>query len=155
YDRVIQLQPVNGDAWANRCGARALSGDLQGAVSDCGESIKLKANNGTAFDNRGLAYLKMGQFELAVADFDAALRVNPRLSAALYGRGMAKLGRGDASGSTDIENAKQIRPNITEVFARTGLSPEVQAKNPEPPKEVAPPAPQVKEPPKDTAQQPK
>ena len=46
------MQPTNADAWTNRCGARTFSGDLQAALSDCNEAIKLKASNGPAFDNR-------------------------------------------------------------------------------------------------------
>jgi len=134
---VIAMQPANADAWTNRCGARALGGDLPSAVNDCNEAIKLKSGNGPAFDNRGLVNLKMGQFEQATVDFDAALKLNPKLPSALFGRGMAKLARGDTSGSSDIEAAKALKPNIAEIFAKSGVNPETLAKK-EPPKVEAP-----------------
>ena len=57
YHQVIALQPANADAWTNRCGARTLGGsDLQAALGDCNEAIKLRANNGPAFDNRGFVH---------------------------------------------------------------------------------------------------
>ena len=137
YDQVIAMQPANADAWTNRCGARSLSGDLPSAVNDCNEAIKLKANNGSAFDNRGLVNLKMGQLEQAIVDYDAALKLNPKLPGALFGRGMAKLARGDTSGSSDIEAAKSLKPNIAEIFAKSGVNPEILAKK-EPPEGGSP-----------------
>jgi Flp pilus assembly protein TadD len=99
-------------------------------LADCNEAIKLKAGNGNAFDNRGLAYLKLGQLEQAIVDFDSALKFNPKVPGSLFGRGMAKLARGDSAGAADIEAAKSLKPNIAEIFAKSGVS-EILAKKPE------------------------
>lgn len=58
---------------------RAITGDLEGALSDCNDSLRLFPNNKDALDSRGFAYLKMGKFDAAIADYTAALRLEPRL----------------------------------------------------------------------------
>ena len=45
YGEVTRLQPKNPDAWAARCWVRAAGGrEVQQALSDCNEAIKLKAD---------------------------------------------------------------------------------------------------------------
>jgi hypothetical protein len=66
-----------------------------------------------------------------------ALKTNPKHAGALFGRGMAKIARQDAvGGNADIEAAKAIRPNIAEIFAKSGLSADILAKNPPAPAPV-------------------
>ena len=62
-------------------------GDLQAALKDCNEALRLRPNFVDALDSRGLTNLKSGQTKNAIADFDAALKINPRLTSSLYGRG--------------------------------------------------------------------
>ena len=73
-------------------------GDLQAALKDCNEALRLRPNFVDALDSRGLLNLKSGQTKNAIADFDAALRINPRLTSSLYGRGLAKKRNGSISG---------------------------------------------------------
>jgi tetratricopeptide (TPR) repeat protein len=100
---------------------RAITGDLEGALSDCNDSLRLFPNNKDALDSRGFAYLKMGKFDAAIADYTAALRLEPRLVNSLYGRGLARLKKGDADGKADIESAQQLNPSISTDFHRYGL----------------------------------
>ena len=96
--------------WNERCWTRAIIGELQAALADCNEAIRLEPNVAAAFDSRGLTYLKLGQWELAIADFNSALRLDPKLASSLYGRGFAKLKKGDlAGGNADIAAAKTSR----------------------------------------------
>jgi tetratricopeptide (TPR) repeat protein len=99
-----------------------IAGDLQAALDDCNESLRLEPNAAATFDSRGLAYLKLGKWELAITDYNSALRLSPKLPNALYGRGFAKLKAGDLSGGkTDIVAAKTVEQNIVGEFARYGL----------------------------------
>ena len=78
-------------------------GDLQAALKDCNEALRLRPNFVDALDSRGLVNLKSGQTKNAIADFDAALKINPRLTSSLYGRGLAKQRNGSISeGELDI-----------------------------------------------------
>jgi tetratricopeptide (TPR) repeat protein len=69
-----------------------------------------------------LVYLKMGQFDAAIRDYDAALRLNPNIAESLYGRGIAKFKKGDrAAGTSDIEAARAINPQIAGLMATYGI----------------------------------
>ena len=108
YNQAIKLQPDNADALNQRCGARAIVGELKAALEDCNAALSLKPNNATALDHRGMAYLKLGQPDQALVDYDEALKLNPNSPAALYGRGVAKLMKGDvAASNADFEVAKE------------------------------------------------
>jgi formylglycine-generating enzyme required for sulfatase activity/lipoprotein NlpI len=124
FDKAIQLQPAQptlGVVWNERCWTRAIVGELQDALTDCNEAIRLAPNLAAAFDSRGFTYLKLGRWNLAIADFNSALRLDPKLPSSLFGRGFAKLQRGDPGGNADISAAKTVDQNIVEQFVRYGL----------------------------------
>jgi tetratricopeptide (TPR) repeat protein len=103
-------------------GLEPLVGELQAALADCNEALRLKPNVAATLDSRGLTYLKMGQWDSAIDDYSSALRLDPKLASSLYGRGLAKLKKGDtAGGNADIAEAKAIEANIVEDFARYGV----------------------------------
>ena len=122
FDDSIRLNPKDVEAYNNRCWARAIVDDLQGALKDCNEALRLRPNFIDALDSRGLVNLKSGQTKNAIADFDAALKINPRLTSSLYGRGLAKQRNGAISeGQLDISNAKAMDPNIVLEFSGYGV----------------------------------
>jgi len=121
YTTSIKLDP-SADNFDGRCWMRALIGqDLQGALADCNEALRLRANDANVLNSRGLVELKLGQFDQAIADYGAAVAQNPNDAASLYGRGVAKLRRGDRTGRADIAAAKKIKVDIAEVFAGYGI----------------------------------
>jgi tetratricopeptide (TPR) repeat protein len=65
-------------------------GQLQAALADCNESLRLRPDNSNTLDSRGFVYLGLGRWDDAIADSDAALRGNPRNAWALFERGIAK-----------------------------------------------------------------
>ncbi len=54
-----------------------LKGDLEGALRDFNESIRIDPSAGDGWYNRGVIYRKKGLRDLAIADFRRALRINP------------------------------------------------------------------------------
>ena len=108
YGEVTRLQPNNPDAWSARCWVRAAGGrEVQQALSDCNQALKLKADRADVLDTRGFVHLRLGKMDDAIKDYDAALKLDPKLAGALYGRGVAKMKKGDkAGGSADIAAAK-------------------------------------------------
>jgi uncharacterized caspase-like protein len=126
FDQAIRLNPKDHDAFNNRCWARAVMGggssDLQAALRDCNESLRLKPNFVDALDSRGLVNLKIGLPNSAIADYNAALRLNSKHASALFGRGKAKLRNGDtAGGNADIAAAKAINQDIAKEFEDYGV----------------------------------
>jgi tetratricopeptide (TPR) repeat protein len=74
--------------------AAARTGDLDRAVHDFGEAIKLDAKYADGYAERGQALFKMGAIDRAIADFSAAIQRNGEHVAALRGRGIAYFRRG-------------------------------------------------------------
>lgn len=120
FEKVIALDPKSARAYSGRCWGRAVGGgDLNQALSDCNESLRLKPDEPSTFESRGFVHLRLSQLERAIADYDAALKLNPQLAFSLYGRGLAKRTKGDSTaGDVDIAAAKEIQTDIDEVFRR-------------------------------------
>jgi len=124
YGEVTRLQPNNADAWAARCWVRAAGGrEVQQALSDCNQALKIKADAPDVLDTRGFVNLRLGKMDDAIKDYDAALKLDPKLAGALYGRGIAKTKKGDKTGGNDISAARTIKGNIGDEFAQYGIRP--------------------------------
>jgi tetratricopeptide (TPR) repeat protein len=123
FSAAIRLDPKEPVAYDNRCWTRAIVGrELQEALADCNEALRLDPNLSHPLATRGLVDLRLERFDNAIADYDAALKINSQMANALYGRGFAKLKKGDtAGGNDDIEAAKAIQADIAEEFARYGV----------------------------------
>jgi tetratricopeptide (TPR) repeat protein len=108
-----------------RCRARAALGhDLDQALADCDQALKLRPKTSLYLDSRGLVRLKLGQIDGAIADYDGALKLQPKLAWSLYGRGLAKRKKGlSAEGDADIQAATAIAPRIADEAKRFGLTP--------------------------------
>jgi tetratricopeptide (TPR) repeat protein len=95
---------------------------LQAALKDCEEALRIRPVYPDALDSRGFVHLKSGRFARAIADFNAALQGNNRLVSSLYLRGVAKLRSGmTADGNKDIAAAKNLNPGIADQFAKYGI----------------------------------
>ena len=121
FDAAIKLNPRDAEALNNRCWVRAMIGDLNAALQDCDEALQYRPDFVDSLDSRGFVKLKIGQPQRAIADYDAALQLSARKASSLYGRGIAKLRIGEASGHTDIADAKAIDSHIADEFARYGV----------------------------------
>ena len=113
-------RPLNG-----RCWVRAMWGqDLDKALADCNEALRLWPGAPQVLDSRGLVFLRLNQPDKAIADYDAALKLAPRIAWSLYGRGLAKqrLGR-KAEGDADIAAAVAIAPQIADEAKKNGIGP--------------------------------
>jgi tetratricopeptide (TPR) repeat protein len=69
-------------------------GDLEHAVRDFSEAIRLDPKYPDSYAERGQALFKMGETERAIADYSAAIQRDPEHGSALRARGMAYLYRG-------------------------------------------------------------
>jgi tetratricopeptide (TPR) repeat protein len=125
YDAVISLDPNYDQAYSDRCWVRAVIGrELERALVDCNQVLRLNPNNIHVFDHRGFTYLKLGKFDRSIADYDTLLKHEPNMASSLYGRGLAKQKMGNRSGGDiDIAAAKVIQANIADQFAKYGIQP--------------------------------
>ena len=90
------LRPINAKvATLIDSGKRAiLKGDLDGAVRDFSEAIRIDPKYPESYVERGQTLFKLGETERAIADYSAAIARDPRHGTALRARGMAYLYRG-------------------------------------------------------------
>jgi len=112
----------------SRCWKHAIDGELDKALSDCNELLRLKPQDANTLNSRGLVQLKRGAFDDAIADYSAAIAKNAKDAKdakdadSLYGRGIARIRSGDAAGGeADISAARAIKPDIATIFAGYGV----------------------------------
>ena len=121
YGEALKRQPGEAILWNARCHFRAVVGDLQAALADCNESLRLQPAI-VAVGTRGLILLKLGRFDEAIADYDAALKVYAKGANSLYGRGVARRLKGDTiGGDADVAAAQSLRPDLTDEMTRYGI----------------------------------
>lgn len=121
FDEVIRLNPMDFDAYNNRCWTLAAIDDLQPALKDCDEALRLNPGLVDALDSRGLVNLKLGKTSDAIKDYSEVLEKNPRSVSSLFGRGVAKQ-RSGSDGSFDLSLAKSMDPGIVKEFAGYGVT---------------------------------
>jgi tetratricopeptide (TPR) repeat protein len=114
-DRVISDPKASAQdrsaALSSRCGWWWTRQDLDRALSDCNEAIRLYGGNPGAYLNRGNAYLSKSDPEHALADFNAAIRLDPKSAWAHAARGNLYKNRGDLDPAlADLNEAIGLDP---------------------------------------------
>lgn len=131
YREAIRLDSIPIDSgqkevplYNDRCWARAVAKiDLDAALADCNEALKLMPDFVPALDSRAFLHMRGGRFREAITDYDAAVKGSPQDPWSLYGRGIAKIKTGDtAGGQADIEASKVVQ-DVTAEFTAYGLTP--------------------------------
>jgi tetratricopeptide (TPR) repeat protein len=86
----------------------ASADNLDGALADFSEAIRLDPKFSDAYVQRGQAMFKNGNADRAISDFTQALQIDPRNAGAFKARGMAMLYKGDDDGAI-IDLTKAIQ----------------------------------------------
>jgi tetratricopeptide (TPR) repeat protein len=114
-DRVINDPKVTAQdrsgALSSRCGWLWTRQEIDRALSDCNEAIRLFSGNPGAYLNRGNAYLSKSDPEHALADFNAAIRLDPKSAWAYAARGNLYKNKGDLDRAlADLNEAISLDP---------------------------------------------
>lgn len=99
------------------------AGDIQGALADLNQLIKLEPNSALAYMSRGIIKaLDQKDYAGALADYNQALKLDPN-NADIYGnRAFAKAGLRDFTGAmADADQAIRLRPNYDRAYIVRGL----------------------------------
>jgi len=126
YDKAVELDLDNGDAYCKRGDAYEEMGEYGKAIADYSKAIELDPNHALAYFNRGCAYGEIGKYEEAIADYSKAIELNPNDALAYYNRGLAYHETGDVSEavsdlekciglSTDPELTNDARQALAEI----------------------------------------
>lgn len=122
---LIDLRPEDWNTLNTRCWLRAVRGvELEQALQDCNEALRLNAAFEHAFDSRGLVHYKLGQFEAALADYDAALKIDETRGHFMFGRGLSlkALGRVEEAEAA-FAAAEAAEPGIAALYLTYGAAP--------------------------------
>lgn len=120
---IIFLDPRNDGALVNRGIAYRRIGDLDRAIRDYNEAIRLNSRAADAFNNRGNAYRARNDFERARCDYDEAIRLNPQYAHAYNNRGIIFLELGDPYRAVpDFDRAIREDPSYANAFRNRGLA---------------------------------
>jgi hypothetical protein len=116
YDKLVELDPYNADAYYNRGDAYDEMGEYGKAIADYNKAIELDPNHALAYYNRGCAYGEIGAYDKAIADYNKAIELNPNDSLAYYNRGLAYSERGEVPKAvSDLEKCIELStdPELT------------------------------------------
>jgi len=124
-DARIAAKPGDATLLNNRCWLRVTRGrDLDLALADCNESLRLEPANKHTLDSRGLVHYMRGDFEAALADYEAALAIEAGRGHYLYGRGLALQALGRlADAAAAFAAAEAAEPGVGALYQSYGAAP--------------------------------
>ncbi len=73
YNKAIEIDPQDADAYNNRGFAKNKSGDYQGAIADFNKALAINPQDYAAYTNRGIAKRNLGDDRGGCADFKKAV----------------------------------------------------------------------------------
>jgi tetratricopeptide (TPR) repeat protein len=117
---VIKGDKVKGDKLAeiydHRGAAYRSQGDLNAAIKDYDQAIKLNSKFAQAYNNRGVAYDHKGELDRAIADYDQAIKLKPT-ALTHFNRGNAYLGKSQYDHAIDDYNqAIKLKGDLAVAF---------------------------------------
>ena len=109
--------------YARRGGAYAAKGDVNRAVADYNESMRIDPTYPAAYLNRGNVWFHRGDFDRAIADYNQAIQLDPKYGSAYVNRGSAWGNKGDLDRAiADYNQAIRLDPKDTKAYYNRGMA---------------------------------
>lgn len=119
FDRTIDLDSGDIEAYRMRARAHLGEGDRDAAIADFTSVIKLVHKDAGALLERGTIYMEKKDYDKTIGDATQALAVDPKLSRAYNLRATATRAKGDVAGSlADFTHAVELDGNLDNYFQR-------------------------------------
>jgi tetratricopeptide (TPR) repeat protein len=93
--------------------------NIERAIADYDQALRLDSKNAAAYDNRGTALDARGDWEDALKDYNESMRLNPRNADVYINRGTVLLENGDLNGAF-ADYTKALTLNPREEYAHAG-----------------------------------
>jgi tetratricopeptide (TPR) repeat protein len=123
-DRLNELVTVNPDSsrlFSGRAAVYRELGDLERALADCTNAIRLAPRSAEAYNNRGFMWTEKEDFDKAIADFNMAVSIDPNHAPAFDNRGLAWGAKGEYEKAIqDHTNAIQLDSNNGHYYNNRG-----------------------------------
>jgi tetratricopeptide (TPR) repeat protein len=118
-DAVIDETLKNlANAYYFRGNARFGKSDLDGALGDYGQALRLDPSDVEYLGNRAAVYEARNDMSKAMADYDQAIKVNPKSAVAYGNRGAAFQRKGDmARAAADYGEVTRLQPNNLDAWS--------------------------------------
>ena len=114
-------EPARAPTALNPEGARTR--DLDRAIAEFEEAIRIDPQNAKAFLGRGMVWYQKKEYDRAMADYDAAITINPQYASAFDNRGRVWLDRGAFDRAIDdFDSAIRIDPQNAWAFGNRGVA---------------------------------
>jgi tetratricopeptide (TPR) repeat protein len=99
-------------------------GDIDSAIRDYTQAIRLNPDYEAAYAYRALSYRSKGDFDRAIADFTQVIRINPNDAIGYFSRGMLYNDKGDYDRAiADFNRALQLEPEyLAEIYYGRGVA---------------------------------
>jgi len=96
-------------------------GELDLAIADFTQALKIHPEFADAYYNRGIAYSEKRELDLTIADYTQALKIYPEFTAAYNNRGSAYSDKGELDlAIADYTQALKIYPKFTVAYINRG-----------------------------------
>ncbi|WP_316225171.1 tetratricopeptide repeat protein [Bradyrhizobium sp. SZCCHNS3052] len=106
---VVPPAPMTAASLVKRAMDRSRQGDLEGAVADFDEAIRLAPRNADLYHYRAKDLVRMGRFDRALGDYERAIRLDPHNPMLFHDRGLAFQRKGDLDEAlVDLDHAVRM-----------------------------------------------
>jgi lipoprotein NlpI len=117
-------------AFSNRCAGYASKGDLDRALGDCTQAIRLNPDLAPAYVNRGSLESAKADYDHALHDYNQAIWLKPGLAKAYFGRASTYSRSGDYDHALDDYNRGiSIDPSFAEAYSGRAYAYEVKGEH--------------------------
>ncbi|MDR1346049.1 MAG: tetratricopeptide repeat protein [Bacteroidales bacterium] len=121
YNKAIELNPDDANAYNNRGNAYALKCDYDKAIEDYNKSIELEPGLAEVYNNRGNIYAEKGDYDHAIEDYNKTITLNPDIADAHNNRGTAYGKKGDYDKAIeDYNKAIKLKPDYAGAYNNRG-----------------------------------
>jgi len=115
-NETIRLAP-SAAAYLNRGRTRAYKGDLDKAIADYTECLKLNSQDAKALNNRGMAWMEKKEFDIALTDFNGAIRIDATYVSPYSSRGICWLNKNNYEKAiADFTTAIELNPKYARAY---------------------------------------
>ncbi|MBK7707519.1 MAG: tetratricopeptide repeat protein [Acidobacteria bacterium] len=112
YDKALQIDSLNVEAFFSRGVTKLAMKDFAGAIEDFNRALQIDPLNVGAFRFRGITKRELKDFAGAIEDFNRALQIDPSNVETIRSRGNTKFAMKDYAGAiSDDTKIIELKPN--------------------------------------------